>query len=391
MKSRKSRRARHVPGERFTMFPARLFTHQKWIELPPTARVILIDMSKRHHHGVPGDPNRPSNNGQIGYGCAAGAKAANVSPATAGRHIGLIRKVSLVKLRKEGSFNIKDRTAQTREWEIAIFPMKGRFSKDWPRGEQQLHLEHTLLNSAAYISLSNAGKCVLIELMRRFNGGNNGNISFGGADGHHIGFSTDMTERALTDVEAARFIVQTAPAIPRVGVPRKWRLTMYKADGKQATMDFLHIPKPTPENSFHGVMGAVDTPSNASLMRLYSQPDHGDFGDLAERTAENIKGSQDIPPANHTRTSDTVGAVHIRAGDIHLEASPGAPRFGSLVRALSSSRGPSSRPHPSSPLWSPRKTPWDELEKTGEIANSTEEPQIQDIGAINARTVRGRR
>jgi hypothetical protein len=177
--------------ERFVMIPTALLVHTDWIHLPAAARVILIDICKMHHHG---GWLGPSNNGQIGYGCAAGAKAASVSIATADRMLNRIRKGGLLKLRKEGIFNVKAGEGRTREWQITIYPMAGRPLTAW--GESKLHIEHWLLDSAAYKGLSNQTKCILIELMRRYNGGNNGSISFGGQDGARAGFSVDVTERA---------------------------------------------------------------------------------------------------------------------------------------------------------------------------------------------------
>lgn len=82
------------PGrrERFIMVPTSLLTHPDWTGLPATARIIFIDMCKLHHHG---SARGSSNNGQIGYGCAAGAKAANVSIATADRMLNRLRKGGL--------------------------------------------------------------------------------------------------------------------------------------------------------------------------------------------------------------------------------------------------------------------------------------------------------
>jgi hypothetical protein len=219
---------RQVRRERFTMLPANLLVAPDWVGVPAAARAIFINMCMLHHHG---SEHGPSNNGRIGYGCAAGARAANVSPATAQRMLKALCNGGLIKLRKEGLFKVKAREGLAREWEITIFPMSGRPLISW--GNRNLRLEHWLLESAAYEGLTNQAKCILIELTRRYDGGNNGGISFGGPNGAHAGFSTDVTERALTELERAGFIVQTAPAIPWLSHPRKWRLTMYSADGKR--------------------------------------------------------------------------------------------------------------------------------------------------------------
>jgi hypothetical protein len=180
-----------APEERFILIPVTLLTRSEWIQQDPAARVIFVDVCRR---------NNGSNNGQIGYGCAAGAKAANVSASTANRRLNELRIGSLLKLRREGSFNIKDREKQTREWEITIYPVVGRGpSINCQLGERRIKIEHWLLNSAAYIALSNSAKCTFFELMRRYDGNNNGAISFGGKDGGYIGLSRDQTDRARAD------------------------------------------------------------------------------------------------------------------------------------------------------------------------------------------------
>ena len=75
MRHRKKGGARRQgPRERFVMLPTDLLVHSDWTHRPAAARVIFVDMCKIHHHG---SEHGLSNNGQIGYGCAAGAKATN--------------------------------------------------------------------------------------------------------------------------------------------------------------------------------------------------------------------------------------------------------------------------------------------------------------------------
>jgi hypothetical protein len=96
---RKSRPAHRRRRERFTMVPTALLVHSDWTYQRAAARVMFIDMCKIHHHG---SERGPSNNGQIGYSCAAGARAARVSVATASRMLKELRKGGLLKLRREG-------------------------------------------------------------------------------------------------------------------------------------------------------------------------------------------------------------------------------------------------------------------------------------------------
>jgi len=308
-------------AERFIMIPTGLLVTPAWIHRRAAARVISIDMCKLHHHG---SERRPSNNGQIGYGCAAGAKAANVSVATAYRMLEELRTSGLTKLLKKGAFRVKAGEGRTTEWEITIYPMAGRPPIAWSGA--RLHIQHWLLDCAAYKGLSNQAKCILVELMRRYDGGNNGNISFGGSSGAHAGFSADVTERALTELQRAGFIVQTALAVPYLRRPRKWRLTMYAADGKSATKDFMRNPRPTtPQKSYRGFTGAVDSAQNVSMMRVSTSSNLSAPSKMATFRDENLidtNGLRERAPIFDSRAGETFDAADSRASEIHLETIP---------------------------------------------------------------------
>jgi len=64
----------------------------------------------------------------------------------------------------------------------------------------------------------------------------------------------------------------TEPAIPHLKRPRKWRLTMYPADGKPATKDFMKACTAAPQNSFHGELHADDASATVNPMRITNSP-----------------------------------------------------------------------------------------------------------------------
>jgi len=253
MKQRKFGRRTH--RDPFTLVPLKLMASPEWRALQPAARVIFIDIARRHRHE---GSHGPDNNGRIGFGCTAGARAANVSVATAYRRMLDLHKSGLAKNRNPGVFRVKAGDGRASEWELAIFPIAGRQTKYW--GEGRLRLDHWLLDSTAYRNLTNPTKCILLELMRRYDGGNNGRISFGGADGASAGLSTDVTERALTELVRAGFLVQTATAVPHLRHPRKWRLTMYAADGRAATKDFMRMMAEVPPKKKRSTVSPVRVP-----------------------------------------------------------------------------------------------------------------------------------
>ncbi len=319
------------------MLPRALLVDLVWTNLPATARVIFLDMCKIHRHA---SARGPGNNGHIGYGCAAGARAANISVATAHRMLLQVCKSGLVKLWKEGSFKVKAGEGRTREWEITIYPVDGRPPIRW--NGSTLRIEQYLLKSAAYKDLSNSAKCILAELMRRYDGGNNGYISFGGPSGAHTGFSNDVTERALTELQRAGFIVPTAPAVPHLRQPRKWRLTMYAADGKSGTKDFMRDPRrKTSQKSYRGFTGAVNSAQNVSTMRVSTSSNLSAPSKMATFREEYLaytKRLSERAPILDSRVGETFDAADTRTSEIHLETIPQASckaeLFGSLHAAL---------------------------------------------------------
>jgi hypothetical protein len=212
-----------------------------------------------------------------------------------------------------------------------------------------LHIQHWLLNSAAYMGLSNQAKCILVELMRRYNGGNNGNISFGGSSGAHAGFSADVTERALTELQHAGFIVQTALAVSYLRRPRKWRLTMYAVDRRPPTKDFMRVAKSmTPQKSYRGFTGAVDSAQNVSMMRISTSsnlPASSAMASLPNKISAYINDLNERSPILDTRTGETFGTASTRTGETHLETSPPASdTTGSPASQLSLFQHPSPAP-----------------------------------------------
>jgi hypothetical protein len=355
------RKGRHAKGVGFAMYPDRLFIDRDFIALPAAARVIFFDMGRLHRHGP------PSNNGSIGYGCAAGAKAANASPMTANRMLALLQHGGWIRLRRRGLFKRLAGEGLVSEWEITIFPIPTRMPAKHFHGDRKLHIEHRLLEAPAYKRLSNNAKCTLLEMMRRHDGGNNGMISFGGEEGAFIGFSARMTERALADLMNERFIVETAPAVRRVKRPRKWRLTMYRADGKPAGMDFL---KPSLADA-ERIMGDARNPENVSMVTVINPPRVASKAGVTDQKARATNALRPESAEFISVTHDTFRPISSVTSDILLEASPpGAGRARPPVARQRTRRvAPTRSLAPRAPLQGPLNDP----ENFGELANSTDD------------------
>jgi hypothetical protein len=256
------RRADKRNAEKFVMLPDNLLVRAEFASLPPPARVIYVEMAKLYR---PPWGDRPGNNGNIWYGCRQGGSAANVSFGWAAAMLHRIADSGAASITSRTAFNKKD-SHKAQEWELAIYPTHGAVPR-WS-GNRHLRLYNWMTEAPAYVALSSSTKCILWELMRRHDGNNNGIIGFGGQDGSYAKLSRDVTEKALTELECARFIVVTEPAIPHLKRPRKWRLTMYPADGKPATKDFMKAGSAPPQNSFHGELRAGDSSATVNPMRM---------------------------------------------------------------------------------------------------------------------------
>jgi hypothetical protein len=297
------------------MLPTALLVDTAWTHLPATARVIFVDICTLHRHR---SDRGLGNNGTIGYGCAAGAKAANVSDSTAYRMLKKLQESGLLKLRKEGAFRVEAGWGLASEWELRIYPTPGRYETGWT-GDRTLKVYQWLLNSAAYKALSSTAKCILIELMRRFDGGNNRAIAFSGPDGSYAGFSVDATERAITELRRARFVVQTAPAVPYRSQPRQWRLTMYKAEGRPPTKDFMRVTSTPKKNLQPGVIGAGVSPENVSTMRVLPSPELAALPASSAKITMNVNDLSETEADFDTRTGETFGATDTRSDDKHIK------------------------------------------------------------------------
>jgi hypothetical protein len=301
----------------FTRLSHRLLTSEQWKTLPPVARSIYVHACSLFDG---------KNNGEIGLGAVAAGRVANVSPATAYRAINDLLTDELLKVRKEAvspkfatradGKRVRIGDGTTREYEIPLYTRR-----DW--GNDWLRLDHWMIKSAAYRKLDSNERCTLLEMMRRYDGNNNGDIAFGGGDGAWIGLSADITERALKGLEKRGFIICTQAANPRLERRRRWELTMYK------------VGRNGPKKLF---MSADESARSISKMRVTDSPltttptpASGGNGNLVNDIALGV-------PNNDTRADEKDSAASVRTGESHVEAiysakdaervktSPAAPR-----------------------------------------------------------------
>ena len=134
-------------------------------------------------------------------------------------------------------------------------------------------IEHRLMRTEAWRSLSCVARCVYIEIKSRYAGSDNGFIPFSLLEmARVLSVSKATVMRALTDLQERGFLVPTVRGgfnvkIRDKGVRRatEWRLTEYRCDRTNAlpTREFDHWRASEKQNavSCRNPMGTVVKPS----------------------------------------------------------------------------------------------------------------------------------
>ena len=114
------------------------------------------------------------------------------------------------------------------------------------RSSRFVMLEHFVLESHAWRSLSLAARATFIEIAQRYSPGNNGRLAMSGrmlAEALHISRQTGI--RALNQLEERGFIELAKPSGFNMksgrGRASEWRLTIHKCDvtGEKPSRSFL--------------------------------------------------------------------------------------------------------------------------------------------------------
>ena len=121
-------------------------------------------------------------------------------------------------------------------------------------------------DSAACQQLNPAARAVLLELIRRHNGVNNGHIAFPVRDGKRLGIGQSITSRAIGRLVDAGLITREA----RSGFNLKTRkaaeygLAWLQIDGRSPTLGYRDIPKPEVK---HSPATDADSPATEASMQ----------------------------------------------------------------------------------------------------------------------------
>ena len=139
-------------------------------------------------------------------------------------------------------------------------------------GPRFIQLPYWLMETPAFLALKPNAKCVLLFMVKRFDGANNGRIAFGVRSGCYVpkagtsellnkpfGVPRSAIGRCLTELEAAGFIRCTREAtFDQKRRTREWRLTWLECGNQAPTKDFaVQNLKASPSS---GTMGANTVP-----------------------------------------------------------------------------------------------------------------------------------
>lgn len=114
--------------------------------------------------------------------------------------------------------------------------------------ERFVKLDHWMLESASYAALRPVARALLVELARRFNGVNNGQIGLGEREAAERLGMTDRkaVRRAMAELQDAGFIVKTRAGgfnMKARGDRRatEWRLTWLPCGDERSTREFMSL------------------------------------------------------------------------------------------------------------------------------------------------------
>ncbi len=102
-------------------------------------------------------------------------------------------------------------------------------------------VRHDIFDSLAFKSLSTVERSLWLEIMRRFNGYNNGNIPLSCLEAaKFMGVSKNTANRAFKGLQAAGFVKVATPSSFHVKVRRatRWALTHEPYQGKPASNEW---------------------------------------------------------------------------------------------------------------------------------------------------------
>ena len=114
-----------------------------------------------------------------------------------------------------------------------------------------IKLDHAIYDHAAYQALGLPAKIMLFELIRRFNGANNGRIAMPVRAGQRLGIGQSATGAALRELVASRLVTCERASAFTVKIRRaaEYGLGWLPIDGRTPTLGWRIVAPPETKHS----------------------------------------------------------------------------------------------------------------------------------------------
>jgi hypothetical protein len=188
-------------------------------------------------------------------------------------------------------------------------------------GERYVGLTHYLLACPAWKTMHSDAKALLIDVWMRYNGINNGEISYAVSEAAGIGLSKAQAARMFLMLIERGFlaVVRNSDFNVKIQVARTWRITAVSRGDQNATKDFIRWSpaKPNAEPARPKVRPAksiwAETPTAQNRRRIAELLDQDPY--RSDRAIAKLAGT-----SNHT-----VAAVRAQIAKIRLESAEADP------------------------------------------------------------------
>lgn len=192
-----------------------------------------------------------------------------------------------------------------------------------------VRMNHSIFDCAAYRALSPVARCLLWELIRLYNGRNNGLIYLSVRDAERlIGVANDATvTSAFADLVEHGFIVRTGQGSFhwKGGKASTWRLTFLEAGGSAPTREFDRWKAPASSRAAARLQKLSESNLRASFAGLTRHISGADAANVqnASREAVHEVGTANMQKArNCNRSVNPETGAHLGS---HLQLSRRAP------------------------------------------------------------------
>lgn len=204
-------------------------------------------------------------------------------------------------------------------------------------GGRFVQLEYWTLRSNAWERLSLPGRCLFIELLQRYNGSNNGEISFSNREAvRKLGVGKNTATKLFRELEDFGFITasQRGSFDWKVRHATNWEITNFDRNGRPATRDFMRVGRDEIQNPLPQAGAVSPAQRDRTAQTLTASATYGPSTWDRQTGASSFDGpsaggTPNIPGRGADAASASITAIH--AGPTLSQSR--AQAFGCAVRS----------------------------------------------------------